>query len=64
MPSTDYVIGPGFKERIEALGLTPLGPEEYFAPGYSFVLTDKGPLWYSQYENRVVDPPKDESAGQ
>lgn len=54
--SEEFVIGPGFQERIDSLGLQPLGPEIYFAPGYSFILTDKGPLWYSQYTNAVVGP--------
>lgn len=52
----EFVIGPGFKQRIDELQLKPLGPEVYFATGYSFVLTDKGPLWYSQYTNEVVGP--------
>jgi hypothetical protein len=51
-----FIIGPGFKQRIEELKLKPLGPEVYFAPGYSFMLTDQGPLWYSQYANVVVGP--------
>lgn len=52
----DYSIGPGFKRVIQEMGLVPLGPEEYFSPGYSMVLTDRGPLWYSKLENRVVVP--------
>ena len=52
----DFVIGPGFQKRIGELGLKPLGPEVYFATGYSFVLTDQGPLWYSQFTNEVVGP--------
>lgn len=51
-----FVIGEGFQNRIQEKGLTPLGPERYFAEGYSFVLTDKGPLWYSRYRNQVVGP--------
>ena len=56
MSDTDYVIGPGFQARIDELGLRPLGNEVYFAPGYSMVLTDQGPLWYSQSANEVVGP--------
>ena len=52
----EFIIGPGFQQRIKELNLKPLGPEVYFSPGYSFVLTDKGPLWYSQYTNQVVGP--------
>lgn len=52
----DFVIGEGFRARIAELGLTPLGHERYFAPGYSFVLTDRGPLWYSADVNQVVGP--------
>jgi hypothetical protein len=51
-----YAIGEGFKARIEEKGLKALGPETYFGNGYSFVLTDKGPLYYSEYENQVVGP--------
>jgi hypothetical protein len=53
---TDYAIGEGFTQRIADLHLTALGPEVYFSPGYSMVLTDQGPLWYSKYENEVVGP--------
>lgn len=56
MPKEDYVIGPGFQARIDELHLVPLGSERYFAPDYSMVLTDKGPLWYSKPENVVVGP--------
>lgn len=57
MPTTtDFVIGEGFRQRIKEKGLTALGPEEYFSPGYSFVLTDKGPLFYSKHTNTVVGP--------
>ena len=54
--SDEYVIGPGFQQRIDELGLRPLGPEVYFATGYSFLLTDKGPIYFSQYTNEVVGP--------
>jgi hypothetical protein len=56
MLMTEYVVGPGFKQRIDELNLTPLGPEVYFVEGYSFVLTDKGSLFYSRYTNTVVGP--------
>ena len=58
----DYVIGDGFAARIVELGLQPLGPEVYFAPGYSFVLTDAGALFYSRFENRIVGPFQDAEA--
>jgi hypothetical protein len=51
-----YVIGPGFRQRIQELSLKPLGNERYFSEDYSIVLTDKGPLWYSKPENVVVGP--------
>lgn len=51
-----FTIGPGFARRIAERNLTPLGPECYFAPGYSFLLTDQGPLWYSAYTGTVVGP--------
>lgn len=51
-----YVIGPGFQQRIDEEKLKPLSDETYFAPGLSMVLTDRGPLWYSQEENQVVGP--------
>jgi hypothetical protein len=53
---TEFVIGEGLQQRINELELRALGPETYFAQGYSFVLTDKGPVWYSQYTNEVVGP--------
>jgi len=55
----DYVVGEGFAAHIEEQGLQALGPEVYFAPGYSFVLTDAGALFYSKFENRVVGPFED-----
>ena len=51
-----FEIGEGFQNKIREDGLKALGPERYFAEGYSFVLTDKGPLWYSKYTNEVVGP--------
>jgi hypothetical protein len=59
----DYVIGEGLAARIAEKELHALGPEVYFAPGYSFVLTDGGALFYSKFENRIVGP-SDESDGQ
>ena len=56
MMATEYVIGDGFQQRINDKALVALGPEVYFAPGYSMVLTDQGPLWYSKFENQVIGP--------
>lgn len=56
MSAEDFVIGPGVQQRIAETGAKPLGPEVYFAPGYSFTLTDQGPIWYSQYTNEVAGP--------
>ena len=56
MATTDFMIGEGFTRRIKELSLEAKGPEVYFAPGYSVVLTDKGPLWYSRYANEVLGP--------
>jgi hypothetical protein len=57
MPATHtFVIGPGFQQRIDDLGLEPKSDETYFAPGLSVVLTDKGPLWYAQASNEVLGP--------
>ena len=53
---TEYAIGEGLQQRIDDQQLEPLGPEVYFTPGYSMVLTDQGPVWYSKYENEVVGP--------
>jgi hypothetical protein len=54
--ATEYARGDGFKTRIDEQGLEALGPEVYFAPGYSMILTDKGPIWYSKFANEVVGP--------
>lgn len=52
----EFVIGPGFAQRVEALGLTARGPAVCIAPGYRFVLSDRGPLWYRQYTSAIVGP--------
>jgi len=53
---TSYVIGNGFQARIDELTLEPLGPEVHFSDEYSMVLSNRGPLWYSRPENRVIGP--------
>jgi hypothetical protein len=56
MATDVFEIGQGFQQRIDDQKLTPLGPEVYFTPGYSMVLTDQGPLWYSKFTNEVIGP--------
>jgi hypothetical protein len=54
--ATDYAIGEGLQRRIDEQNLTALGPEAFVTTGYSMVLTDQGPVWYSKFENQVVGP--------
>ena len=56
MDPSGFVIGDGFRQKIDELKLKPLSSETYFSPDCSVILTDKGPLWYSKPANLVVGP--------
>lgn len=59
----DFVIGTGFKQKVDELKWTPLGNETYFSPDYSMILCAEGTLWYSKPANVVVADPFVQATG-